>query len=80
MIQAARHSGSDQSPVPFNAGNLTVPTAPMAWPADRLERIGISSFGIGGTNVHVSAIVRAGLYDRVSSASRVSFANIIMGL
>ncbi|KAG8157981.1 hypothetical protein KVR01_012253 [Diaporthe batatas] len=41
------------SQIPFNAGNLTVPTTPMPWPTDRLERIGISSFGIGGTNVYI---------------------------
>lgn len=26
----------------------------MKWPEDRLERISINSYGIGGTNIHVS--------------------------
>jgi acyl transferase domain-containing protein len=25
----------------------------MPWPADRLERVAINSFGIGGSNAHV---------------------------
>ena len=33
---------------------LKVPTDTCAWPADRAERIGVNSYGIGGANAHVS--------------------------
>ncbi|EOD49628.1 putative polyketide synthase protein [Neofusicoccum parvum UCRNP2] len=33
--------------------NLRVPTAPVPWPADRLARVSVNSFGIGGANAHV---------------------------
>ncbi|KAF6820431.1 polyketide synthase [Colletotrichum sojae] len=39
--------------IPFKSGRLVVPTEPRPWPTDRLERISINSFGIGGTNVHI---------------------------
>lgn len=41
--------------VPFSSAGLKVPTEPTPWPEDRAERIGVNSFGIGGTNVHVRA-------------------------
>lgn len=40
--------------VPFKSARLQVPTECIPWPSDRLERVSINSFGIGGTNVHVS--------------------------
>ncbi|OHW99219.1 polyketide synthase [Colletotrichum incanum] len=39
--------------IPFESTGLKVPTAPTPWPDDRAERIGVNSFGIGGTNVHI---------------------------
>ncbi|KAE8135902.1 hypothetical protein BDV38DRAFT_284380 [Aspergillus pseudotamarii] len=39
--------------IPWVKARLRVPTEPMPWPQDRLERISVNSFGIGGTNVHV---------------------------
>ncbi|KAF1935695.1 polyketide synthase 1 [Clathrospora elynae] len=39
--------------IPFEEAKLTVPVKPLPWPADRLERVGINSFGIGGSNAHV---------------------------
>ncbi|KAF4244021.1 hypothetical protein CNMCM8980_010357 [Aspergillus fumigatiaffinis] len=39
--------------IPWDEARLTVPTEPTKWPEDRLERISINSYGIGGTNVHV---------------------------
>ncbi|KAB8205156.1 hypothetical protein BDV34DRAFT_225763 [Aspergillus parasiticus] len=39
--------------IPWEKARLSVPTEPMPWPEDRLERISVNSFGIGGTNVHV---------------------------
>jgi acyl transferase domain-containing protein len=40
--------------IPFEKGRLTVPTEVMSWPSDRAERVSINSFGIGGSNAHVS--------------------------
>lgn len=42
------------SAVPFKSAGLQVATTRIPWPTDRLERVSINSFGIGGTNVHVS--------------------------
>ncbi|KXH40468.1 polyketide synthase [Colletotrichum salicis] len=39
--------------IPFASAGLKVPTEPQSWPEERAERIGVSSFGIGGTNVHI---------------------------
>lgn len=39
--------------IPFDECKLTVPVEPMPWPAGRLERVGVNSFGIGGSNAHV---------------------------
>ncbi|KAH1426141.1 hypothetical protein KXW31_006867 [Aspergillus fumigatus] len=39
--------------IPFAEGRLTVPTDPLPWPKDRLERVSVNSFGIGGANAHV---------------------------
>ncbi|KAI1743043.1 hypothetical protein F4680DRAFT_445514 [Xylaria scruposa] len=39
--------------IPFHEGNLTVPIDPIPWPQDRLERVSINCFGVGGTNAHV---------------------------
>lgn len=40
--------------VPFKKCKLTVPTEPLPWPTDRDELVGVNSFGIGGSNAHVS--------------------------
>ncbi|KAI1374100.1 hypothetical protein F4677DRAFT_427124 [Hypoxylon crocopeplum] len=39
--------------IPFEDAKLKVPTEVMPWPEDRLERVGVNSFGIGGANAHV---------------------------
>lgn len=39
--------------VPFKSSKLQVPTEPTPWPFDRLERVSVNCFGIGGSNVHV---------------------------
>ncbi|EFQ96996.1 fatty acid synthase S-acetyltransferase [Nannizzia gypsea CBS 118893] len=39
--------------IPFVDCKLTVPTEPTPWPEDRLERVSVNSFGIGGANAHV---------------------------
>ena len=33
---------------------MKVPVHTTPWPADRAERVGVNSFGIGGSNAHVS--------------------------
>ena len=39
--------------IPFHAAKLKVPTEAAPWPSDRKERVGVNSFGIGGSNAHV---------------------------
>ncbi|KAJ9386802.1 hypothetical protein DTO063F5_3460 [Paecilomyces variotii] len=39
--------------IPFDEAKLMVPTEPMPWPKDKLERVSVNSFGIGGANAHV---------------------------
>lgn len=39
--------------IPFEAAKLTVPLEPTPWPADRLERVSLNSFGVAGANAHV---------------------------
>ncbi|KAF5665038.1 polyketide synthase [Fusarium denticulatum] len=38
--------------IPFQERKLTVPLEATPWPEDRLERISVNSFGIGGSNAH----------------------------
>ncbi|KAI1291193.1 acyl transferase domain-containing protein [Xylaria venustula] len=38
--------------IPFEEGKLTVPLEALSWPEDRLPRVSVNSFGIGGTNAH----------------------------
>jgi acyl transferase domain-containing protein len=49
--------------VPFSESRLTVPTEVIAWPRDRLQRISVNSFGLGGANAHV-------IVDAASSTSK----------
>lgn len=39
--------------IPFKEAKLTVPVEPTPWPAERLERVSVNSFGVGGANAHV---------------------------
>lgn len=39
--------------VPFREYRLTVPTEAIAWPVDRVQRVSVNSFGMGGANAHV---------------------------
>jgi acyl transferase domain-containing protein len=39
--------------IPFEDAKLTVLVKRTPWPKDRLERVGVNSFGIGGSNAHV---------------------------
>ncbi|KAF5019294.1 hypothetical protein F66182_8712 [Fusarium sp. NRRL 66182] len=38
--------------IPFKERKLTVPLDATPWPEDRLERVSVNSFGIGGSNAH----------------------------
>ena len=51
--------------IPFESANLTVPTRPTPWPHDRLERVSVNSFGVGGSNAHV--VIDSGMSFRGSS-------------
>jgi len=51
--------------IPFKAGKLTVPLEPTPWPEDRLERISLNSFGVGGANAH--AIVESAATHNAST-------------
>ncbi|KAH7378435.1 hypothetical protein DE146DRAFT_749699 [Phaeosphaeria sp. MPI-PUGE-AT-0046c] len=39
--------------IPFDECKLVVPTEPMPWPAERAERVGVNSFGVGGSNAFI---------------------------
>ncbi|OTA56526.1 fatty acid synthase S-acetyltransferase [Hypoxylon sp. EC38] len=39
--------------IPFKEAKLTVPQESTPWPASRLERVSVNSFGVGGANAHV---------------------------
>lgn len=39
--------------IPFKEAKLIVPVEPTPWPASRLERVSVNSFGVGGANAHV---------------------------
>lgn len=39
-----------------SARGINVPLEAVPWPADRLERISVNSFGAGGSNAHVGCL------------------------
>ncbi|KAL8330451.1 hypothetical protein RB593_001456 [Gaeumannomyces tritici] len=47
------HFNTPNPRIPWQDAKLTVPTKASPWPSDRLERVSVNSFGIGGTNAHV---------------------------
>ncbi|KAK2748478.1 Type I Iterative PKS [Myotisia sp. PD_48] len=53
--------------IPFEEGKLTVPLEPTPWPEDRLERISLNSFGVGGANAH--AILESAAAYNVSAVT-----------
>jgi acyl transferase domain-containing protein len=53
--------------IPFAEKKLTVPQAATPWPEGRAERISVNSFGIGGTNAHVSQLDPLGVQARDST-------------
>lgn len=42
--------------VPWEKAKLVVPVEPTPWPANKGERISVNSYGIGGSNAHVSLV------------------------
>ena len=44
--------------VPWESARLIVPVEPCPWPEDRAERVSVNSYGIGGSNAHVSLETR----------------------
>lgn len=38
--------------IPWDSGKLVLAENPLSWPEDRLERISVNSFGLGGSNAH----------------------------
>lgn len=40
--------------VPWETAKLIVPVEACNWPEGRAERVSVGSYGIGGSNVHVS--------------------------
>ncbi|PHH79014.1 hypothetical protein CDD82_2707 [Ophiocordyceps australis] len=38
--------------IPFDSAGLTVPVEATAWPENRLPRVSVSSYGVGGANCH----------------------------
>lgn len=56
MITAPQHYITYMGIVPFEQAKLKVPVEAISWPSDRHERVSMNSFGIGGTNAHVSPL------------------------
>ncbi|KAJ5107592.1 hypothetical protein N7456_004267 [Penicillium angulare] len=55
--------------VPFDKNGLVVPTEPIPWPRDRLERVGVNCFGIGGSNAHAILDSAAALRSPINDIS-----------
>lgn len=49
--------------VPWKKAGLSVPTAPQKWPQDRKERVSVNSFGVSGSNAHVSLHLQLVLHN-----------------
>ncbi|KAI1643511.1 thiolase-like protein [Daldinia loculata] len=43
--------------IPFEEKKISIPVKPMPWPKGKAYRISVNSFGIGGTNAHVSSLL-----------------------
>lgn len=58
--------------IPFKEAKLTVPLEPTPWPKDRLERISLNSFGVGGANAHV-ILESAATFNAAPAAKPIEF-------
>ncbi|KAF2164140.1 hypothetical protein M409DRAFT_68050 [Zasmidium cellare ATCC 36951] len=38
--------------IPWDSGKLALAERPLSWPNDRVQRISVNSFGLGGSNAH----------------------------
>ncbi|RJE26620.1 polyketide synthase [Aspergillus sclerotialis] len=47
------HFNTPSPQIPFERAKLQVPLEPLPWPEDRVGRVSVNSFGIGGSNIHV---------------------------
>ena len=55
LVYLPTTSTKNWNAVPFEEKQLIVPVKPTPFPAGKAERISINSFGIGGSNAHVSS-------------------------
>nr|ALQ32886.1 putative polyketide synthase [Fusarium miscanthi] len=53
--------------IPFSKYNLSVPIDPTPFPTDRMNRVSVNSFGIGGSNAHVILESYTSEQDRAST-------------
>ncbi|KAI9157894.1 Highly reducing polyketide synthase gloL [Paramyrothecium foliicola] len=63
------HYSTPNPHIPFEDGDIHVPTEAVPWPKDRPQRISINSFGIGGANAH--AIIESASSHGISSCRSV---------
>ncbi|KAJ5604827.1 hypothetical protein N7510_009981 [Penicillium lagena] len=52
IIPPNMHFTRPNPKIPFENGGLRVPVEPTLWPRDRMERVSVNCFGIGGSNAH----------------------------
>ncbi|GLA55939.1 hypothetical protein AnigIFM63604_003287, partial [Aspergillus niger] len=65
------HFSTPNPGIPFEEARLKVPTETLAWPVNRMERVSINSFGIGGVNAH-AIVESAPSYVRTSKRNKGS--------
>ncbi|OJZ90228.1 hypothetical protein ASPFODRAFT_56562 [Aspergillus luchuensis CBS 106.47] len=66
--------------IPFEEARLKVPTETLPWPVNRMERVSVNSFGIGGVNAHTiveSAPSNARGLKRNKDGKRRSYLHVV---
>lgn len=66
--------------VPFSKYNLSVPLKPTPFPSNGLKRVSINSFGIGGSNAHVSLYSFQLFYSFKLNFPRLSLSHILRNM